>query len=285
MSQVSLAELNPFVRYVRRLSIRKGDYPSFIVPCDCRLFYVERGKGTMHYRDRSVRLSHGVLLVWQSGTPYRMESAGADAPIEFLAVNYDLTRAHADRSIPIPPQPLSAFRPAALLEAPICPELALHAGPLVLEEAYFAEPMLREMLYEFERHMLMSDEYLSSLMRCLLSLAIRRAHSERGDARLQPVLDYIHLHYREQMSNRQLGDLFGFHPNTLSRMMLASTGQTLHQYLLSCRLQKAVALIEENRLPLQLICEEVGIPDPGYFSKLFRKKLGCAPSAFMRRKA
>jgi len=46
------------------------------------------------------------------------------------------------------------------------------------------------------------------------------------------------------------------------------------------KIQKACRLLTETNLPLKAICTEIGYNDPYYFSRLFKKMIGVAPSYF-----
>jgi AraC-like DNA-binding protein len=58
----------------------------------------------------------------------------------------------------------------------------------------------------------------------------------------------------------------------------ASTGISPHQYHLHVKINKAKELLEEQRLEIKEIAALLGFNDPYYFSRLFKKKTGLAPS-------
>lgn len=63
-------------------------------------------------------------------------------------------------------------------------------------------------------------------------------------------------------------------PGHLGRLMKKETGQTFVEYLTNLRMKKAESLLKTTDLKGYEIGEQVGIPDPHYFSILFKKTTG-----------
>ena len=55
-------------------------------------------------------------------------------------------------------------------------------------------------------------------------------------------------------------------------------------YLIQIRLEKAKELLREGKISIQDISKQIGYDDPYYFSKLFKKKYGLAPSEYRKQK-
>jgi AraC-like DNA-binding protein len=60
-------------------------------------------------------------------------------------------------------------------------------------------------------------------------------------------------------------------------------GQAPHQFIVSTRLRHACRLLVESEASIGVIAERVGISDPLYFSRLFKKHFQVTPSAYRRR--
>lgn len=278
----ALRQLKPFVRYIRTITIRNDDFPNYIIPYDCRLFYVTGNTGRLYFESENCELVPGTVVMWSSGMKYHMEPIDCEQ-IEMIAVNFDLTDEHCDSAFPIPPSLEENFDERFIYETPVCDELPMKKAPIILNDAYFCEQPLREMLEDYEQQRVMTDEYLSTRMQQILVLIARRLVQSESDARIGQVLSYIYAHYHEALTNETLGERFGFHPNSLNRLMVRHTGTSLHQYLLMYRLRQAILMIESGNEPIALIAEKVGIVDPGYFSKLFRKKIGRKPLDYRKK--
>ncbi|MGH7595369.1 MAG: helix-turn-helix domain-containing protein [bacterium] len=58
------------------------------------------------------------------------------------------------------------------------------------------------------------------------------------------------------------------------------TNQSVSEFMLSMRLQRAVALLKQNAGTVAEIAYMVGFNTPNYFAKCFRKQFGCSPSEY-----
>ena len=62
------------------------------------------------------------------------------------------------------------------------------------------------------------------------------------------------------------------------------TGTTPMQFVTSIRITNAQMLLETTNYAVNEISRNVGYDNPLYFSRLFRKQKGCAPSQFRKKK-
>lgn len=105
---------------------------------------------------------------------------------------------------------------------------------------------------------------------------------KREDGRAERILDYVHLRYREPLTNASVGAEFGFHPNYVSERIRVYTGMPLHQYLLRVRLSHALELQEYGDHGIGEIAVSCGFCDIYYFSAYFKKVMGVSPSAYQK---
>lgn len=66
----------------------------------------------------------------------------------------------------------------------------------------------------------------------------------------------------------------------LMKTFKAETGDTINHYLIDYRLQLAKDFLKEKKLSIQEIGGRVGYQDTGYFSRIFKKQVGCSPSEY-----
>ncbi len=69
-------------------------------------------------------------------------------------------------------------------------------------------------------------------------------------------------------------------PFTFGRGFKLSTGMTPHQYIIRCRLRRAMKLLARDELALADIALDVGCSCQSHLTTLFRKHLGTTPGAF-----
>jgi AraC family transcriptional regulator len=72
----------------------------------------------------------------------------------------------------------------------------------------------------------------------------------------------------------------GLDPFTFGRGFKQATGMTPHQYVIRCRLRRAMKLLAHDELALADVALEVGCSCQSHLTTLFRKHLGTTPGAF-----
>lgn len=91
---------------------------------------------------------------------------------------------------------------------------------------------------------------------------------------MSKICDYIRMNYSNSEINlTYAANKFGFNASYLSRRFKEETGMTFIDYLTRCRMEKAIeyAGMQEQ---MYITAKKVGIPDPNYFSKCFKKYTG-----------
>lgn len=91
---------------------------------------------------------------------------------------------------------------------------------------------------------------------------------------------YINNHYQEQIYLEDLAKLCSMSKNSLLRNFKKSTGCTPMDYLLQIRLSNACLLLINSSLRIGEVAEKCGFVNPVFFSRVFRKKLGCTPKEY-----
>lgn len=74
--------------------------------------------------------------------------------------------------------------------------------------------------------------------------------------------------------------MFGFNSSYLSRKFKEETGQGLSAFLTEVRMEKAKELAKKGTI-MYMTAQKVGIPDPNYFGKLFKRNVGITYSAYL----
>ncbi len=93
---------------------------------------------------------------------------------------------------------------------------------------------------------------------------------------------YIQGNYEKQLQLSDVSGFCGVSSGYLSRLFSDQLGISFVDYLTSIRMKVAEELLLENRLPIKEIAFAVGFQDPNYFSRIFRKQKGIAPSTYLQ---
>ncbi|MCX7843668.1 MAG: response regulator [Clostridia bacterium] len=94
------------------------------------------------------------------------------------------------------------------------------------------------------------------------------------------VQEYIKKHYSKNLSLDVLANYVCMNSAYFSSLFKRETGQTLTNYIMDVRLNKAIELLKDPINKIYEIAEKVGFDDDKYFSKVFKKKFGVTPSEF-----
>ena len=73
---------------------------------------------------------------------------------------------------------------------------------------------------------------------------------------------------------------FGFNSSYLSRKFKLETGESFGDFLFRLRMEQA-KLLAETEKPMYQTAALIGVPDPNYFSKCFKKYVGVTYSDYL----
>ena len=91
---------------------------------------------------------------------------------------------------------------------------------------------------------------------------------------MNQVKEYIECNYKNtEMNLTFLSEKFGYNSSYLSRRFKESTGSNILDYITKCRMERALECAKDKML-MYVTAKEVGIPDPNYFGKCFKKYTG-----------
>lgn len=103
-------------------------------------------------------------------------------------------------------------------------------------------------------------------------------------ARMVEELDaYIRENSGEEISNTEIGAIFGYHPFYVSRILKERKGMTLRQYIIAYRIKAAKRLLQFSARTVNEIAEELGFTDASYFTKVFKSEVGETPKEYRSR--
>ncbi len=77
-----------------------------------------------------------------------------------------------------------------------------------------------------------------------------------------------------------LADECGLSHAQFIRLFRESFGQTPSEHLASLRLQRAIEMLSQTEFSVKAISEICGFENQYYFSNFFKRRVGCAPSAY-----
>lgn len=127
-----------------------------------------------------------------------------------------------------------------------------------------------------------------SLYACTLDMflalagRLREKEQDHQDHIIGLIKKYAADHIGEDIGNEAIARKYNIHPAYMSRLFHQKTGETLTEYILRIRMEKAVELLREGKRKSSEIARLIGCSSQSYFSVLFKKYTGYNPSDYCR---
>ena len=113
-------------------------------------------------------------------------------------------------------------------------------------------------------------------------IAIWQEASVRTDNRIEQILDYMELHYTEDLKLEEIGARFGFSYHYLSAYFNQTMKEGFNDYLNRIRIHKSCEILQNPMIPVAQVSEIVGYSGHSYFCRVFKKFTGKTPSEWRR---
>lgn len=104
-------------------------------------------------------------------------------------------------------------------------------------------------------------------------------------ARLRRVRDRIDREYAQPLNVEALARGVHMSAGHLSRQFKLAYGESPYSYLMTRRIERAMALLRRGERSVTEVCFEVGCASLGTFSTRFSELVGMSPSAYQRAEA
>jgi transcriptional regulator GlxA family with amidase domain len=100
--------------------------------------------------------------------------------------------------------------------------------------------------------------------------------------RIQKALTYARLNLQKDLSVEALADIAGLSPRQFSRAFHEETSQSPAKAIEHLRVEAARLMLEEGRLPIEVIANEVGFGDRERMRRSFIRNIGHPPTSVRR---
>ncbi len=138
---------------------------------------------------------------------------------------------------------------------------------------YILKPIVRSEIYELLKKVVQSVEE-----------PIKEPEDGREiePSAIRRIARFVEEHYTDSSLNlTSIAQTFGFNPSYLSRRFKTEIGSSFIEHLTDCRMKKAMQLAKDNE-KMFYTANAVGIPDPNYFGRCFKKYTGISYSEFSK---
>lgn len=101
-----------------------------------------------------------------------------------------------------------------------------------------------------------------------------------GEPLLADVFAVIDRRHDQPLSLRDVASEVGLTPAHLTTVVRRRTGRTVQEWIIARRMAEARTLLADTDIPVGEVARRVGMSDPGYFSRLFRRTYGISPRSW-----
>ena len=270
---MNYTSFNPVVRSVSLYE--KISRTDECIAYDSRLIYLISGDLSAAVDCKKLgHLAPGSLLYIPAGVPYKLKSKYLRA----VVVCFDPTD---DEPLPDERMPAVAV---SEFDASLCHKAGLDAPldkPILLTEMDSERDAFIEMSEIFTSAEGLYRAQLSAALKLMMLKVLEVSDESALPARMVASLDsYIRENCSDEISNTEIGAIFGYHPFYVSKVLKDKKGMTLRQYVISYRLKRAKRLLELTDKSAQEIAEECGFTDASYFAKSFKGAFGMTPKEY-----
>lgn len=123
------------------------------------------------------------------------------------------------------------------------------------------------------------DKVLNTTVQLDLSVPVSRYQTG-----LRKTLNYIHDHFYEPLSLKDMAAMSGASETYFCRLFKHETGMTFLNYINGLRIERACVLLHNTCDNALDICYQVGFNDYTHFGRQFKKNTGMSPANFRKQK-
>ena len=279
------SDCTPFVRQAVRGTLdsnKSGDIHNTLKTVDSRIFYIISGSGKITVGGCTYRLSPGSTVIFKAGTEYFWN----EAEMQLYIINFDYSSLFSDIKETFHPFHSENFPEKLLMDCGEISDEPLLEFPVILNCASALEPIFKLMTTEYSIGGKYSGRFLSNAVKTLI-YAILRLSQERSDGEreksspvVREIIEYIDENLPDDISNSTIAERFHFNASYINRVFKKHTGSTLHEYIISRRIDTAAEKLRSENISVSEIAKLTGFSGAVHFTKAFRKKMGMTPTDY-----
>lgn len=112
------------------------------------------------------------------------------------------------------------------------------------------------------------------------SITVHHLSDDKCNRVINELEQYILEHIGDRLNIESLAQKFYYHPKYLSQIVKNNKGQTLKDYIISIRMERARDLLSQTQMTVDQISEILGFSSSQYFHKRFKTEFAMTPISF-----
>lgn len=235
---------------------------------DYYLLYDALGWLDIEYGGEMVRIDRGTCVVFLPGTPQLISFSAEGAPTIFYA---HFTGAAVDELAEY-----LKLEPITLYKIHDCAAFEILFNRLVKNFLPLKTVNGRRPIY--------TPKVNGLLLELIDFLTRGKGDKSRPEQdAITAALLYINEHFREEVNLERYAEIAHLSLGRFSHLFTKKTGMPPHKYVLSLRIEEAKELLMYSSMSVSEVAASIGIAEPSYFSRIFRKATGHSPTDYRNR--
>lgn len=107
--------------------------------------------------------------------------------------------------------------------------------------------------------------------------------SGRDTERIRSIIRYLQEHYQEAVTLEEVAEQVHLCKSESCRLFKRYMKETIFEYLLRYRVEKSLELLKNSSLNVTQVAAQAGFATPGYYTRIFREKMGCTPLQYRKK--
>ena len=278
--EIAVARIQPFIRFVRYLTMTPNTRYPICAPYDARMFAVIEGEGRIEADGNVYDMRVGDVIFINSAITYHLKSP--TKYVKYFAVNLDYVRSAEDKKAPVNPDEISTFDRSRLLAPVSFSDSEELSRVLFVSGMTDIHPRLDDLKREYDGKAELFELSLSAIMCEIVTECIRHRRPTQ-QSRVDQIIAYIRENLDKRLSNDDIAEKFHYHKIYVSDLISRHTGMSLHKYVTGLRISHATYLLAYTDDPIGKIAVECGFYDTAHFVKCFREVMGMTPGKYRAR--
>lgn len=279
-------DIKPFVRHVEQISPANPRFaPQILKSYDNCIIYLREGNLRIRIGKDTFSLSRGSVIFWRCGIEYTIEQTSDDA--HYIMIHFDFTNSkQLSSGFRILPEAPEIFTDYRITDTSIIDDEKNFNSVVFVESLTPLEEMFVGICSEFHNPQKHLDMRVMARMILILSemeASNYKAQRNQLPTKTEEILDFIHSHYTENLSNKSISAMFGFHPQHLNKLIRAKTGYSIHKYIIMRRISKACELLSTTKIPVAEVGYSVGFQNSNHFSRYFKEFMMMSPGTYRKK--
>ncbi len=283
--RLKIDDIRPNLRAINLYQCAPGFDSGFRILYNPYFLYVHKGKGRIILGERSFDSVSGDLYYCPPGTPNAILADTSD-PFLLSGIDFDFTLNHVAKKLMYPIR-AEAFNPSLVTEYAEFIDFGGFPDRLALYGEESIHELVYKMVYHFNTRKKYWALYSNALLQTFIIAVVQRIEQDGSGTgnpgKADKIIEYLSQNFMHELTNEKLSQIFHYHPDYISKVVLSYTGMTLKQYVIDLRIRSALSSLVYSDLSIKDIAAMTGYDNVHYFTRIFKDKTGFPPGYFRKR--